>query len=383
MHLSSRLTVTLVALPLALGFSGSLRGAQNPFEKQLGRVDWQPTWTIPGARYVGKEACAQCHADIAAAQAMSAMAHALSYPSDSLVQKLHVRLAFTNGPYRYSVERKPDGVFYAVTDGTNTVSLPVSWAFGLGIGEVGQTYLLSYNGSYYEGRVSFFNSVQGLDVTLGHSARVPASLQEALGRMVQPEEARACFGCHSTGAVSDGRLQLNKLSPGITCEGCHGPGAEHVATVQSGKLKPPHIFNPATLPPGDLVKFCGACHRTRAHVEAQQLKGTLTVRFQPYRLMESRCFNPRDRRISCLACHNPHQDPEHEPAFYDSKCLACHARSGTGTKPERLAQHRPPACPVASSRCITCHMPKYEPLGSHFKFTDHRIRVVRLGDTFD
>jgi hypothetical protein len=431
-------------------------------EKQLDRVDRQPTWTISGARYVGQQACAQCHPDQATTQGASAMAHALSSPSDSLVLKSHPRLTFSNGPYRYTVERQESGIIYAVTDGTNTISLPVAWAFGLGVGEVGQTYLLSYNGSYYEGRVTFYDRIQGLDITLGHSPRAPTSLQDALGRTVKPEELRACFGCHSTAAVSDGRLELDKLTPGITCEGCHGPGAEHVAAVQSGMLRPPHIFNPATLTAGDLVKFCGACHRTRAHVEALHLKGTVTARFQPYRLTESRCFSAGDRRISCLACHDPHQNPEHEPAFYDSKCLACHDRGSaprsvgvspveahgqepalsvtwafgpplemkllpchserseesassivlrksrflvasllgmtgrgdfraseakdghaTGRKAEPTSQRRPPTCPVASSRCVTCHMPKYEPVGSHFKFTDHRIRVVRLGDSFD
>ena len=355
---------------------------QNSVRKELDRVDWQPTWTIPGARYVGKETCAQCHSDEATTQRASAMAHALSSPGDSLVLKSHPSLTFINGPYQYTVERRAGGIFYTVTDGTDTISLPVSWSFGYGIGQVAQTYLLSYRGSYYEGRVSFFNSLQGLDITIGHSARVPRSLPDALGRVVQPDEVRACFGCHSTGALSDGRLELSKLIPGITCEGCHGPGAEHVAAVQSGKAQQPHIFNPATLVPGDLVKFCGACHRTRAHVEKLQLKGTVTVRFQPYRLTESRCFSARDRRISCIACHDPHRNPEHEPAFYDSKCLACHGSRRT----QGAAESTPrtvPGCPMASSRCVTCHMLKYGLAGSHFKFTDHKIRVVRLGDTFD
>ena len=39
-------------------------------------------------------------------------------------------------------------------------------------------------------------------------------------------------------------------------------------------------------------------------------------------------------------------------------------------------------CPVAVKGCSTCHMPKIELPGSHFKFTDHRIRVARAGDTF-
>ena len=34
-------------------------------------------------------------------------------------------------------------------------------------------------------------------------------------------------------------------------------------------------------------------------------------------------------------------------------------------------------CPVRSDGCVTCHMPKVELPDAHFKFTDHRIRIVR------
>ena len=375
-----RLAVEIAVLYLALGSCASLDGAENEVERQLDRVEWQPTQAAPGARYVGREVCAQCHPRETTAQKSTAMAHALARPAESLVLQAHPRLTFSDGPYRYTIEQNGDRVSYAVTNGADTISVPVTWAFGYGLGEVGQTYAFSYNGSYYEGRVSFFGGNQGLDITLGHSTTAPASLKDALGRAVKLEEIKACFGCHSTGAVSGGRLQVDQLVPGISCEGCHGPGAEHVGAMEAGKLQETHILNPGRLTPGDQVRFCGACHRTRAHVEAIHVEGVPTVRFQPYRLAESRCFNPRDRRISCLACHDPHQNLVREPASYDPKCLACH--SG-GKGPPAAAQRAAPGCPVAVSRCITCHMPRYRLAGSHFKFTDHRIRVVRLGDIFD
>ena len=374
-----RLTLIIV-LYLVQGCTAPLRCGQDPIRKQLDRVDWQPTQAAPGARYVGSEICAQCHPRETAAHKSSAMAHALARPSESLVLQTHPRLTFRDGAYRYTIERNGDKVSYTVTNGTNTICVPVSWAFGYGSGGVGQTYVFSYSGSYYEGRVSFFDGNQGLDITLGHSTAAPASLNDALGRAVKLEEIRACFGCHSTGAVSAGRLQVDKLVAGISCEGCHGPGAEHVGAMKAGQLQETHILNPGRWTPGDQVRFCGACHRTRAHVEAIHVEGIPTVRFQPYRLAESRCFNPRDRRISCLACHDPHQNPQHEPISYDPQCLACH--SG-GKEPHATAQPAAPACPVAGSRCATCHMPRYMLAGSHFRFTDHRIRVVRLGDTFD
>jgi hypothetical protein len=233
---------TLIAFSLALG---TLTAGQSVLQKHLGRVDWQPTQAIHGARYAGREVCAQCHTREATEQESSAMAHALQLPSRSNFLELHPRLTFNNGPYRYTIEKNGEGVSYAVTDGVQSISVPVAWAFGYGMGQVGQTYLLSYNGSYYESRVTFFSGIDRLDVTLGHPTTEPASLVDALGREVKPEELRACFGCHSTGALSEGHLQFDQLVPGITCEGCHGPGAAHVAAMQAGNSKQTHIFNPA------------------------------------------------------------------------------------------------------------------------------------------
>ena len=67
------------------------------------------------------------------------------------------------------------------------------------------------------------------------------------------------------------------------------------------------------------------------------LGGTGNIRFQPYRLAKSSCYysDPKDRRISCIACHNPHEAVVREPAFYDAKCLSCHASSANSRHEHR------------------------------------------------
>jgi hypothetical protein len=105
------------------------------------------------------------------------------------------------------------------------------------------------------------------------------------------------------------------------------------------------------------------------------IRGVANVRFQPYRLENSRCWDPDDIRIGCLACHNPHVPRHRDTAFYDPKCLSCHRTAAT----KRSPKHAGKACPVAKGSCVTCHMPKYELPGGHFKFTDHDIRIVRSG----
>jgi len=46
------------------------------------------------------------------------------------------------------------------------------------------------------------------------------------------------------------------------------------------------------------------------------------------------------------------------------------------------ADHPGPACPVGTTKCTSCHMPKIELPDFHHEFTDHRIRTVRKGDPF-
>jgi hypothetical protein len=45
-------------------------------------------------------------------------------------------------------------------------------------------------------------------------------------------------------------------------------------------------------------------------------------------------------------------------------------------------EHPGAACPVSTSKCVSCHMPKYELPGFHGKFTDHWIRIAKPGTAF-
>ena len=310
------------------------------------------------------------------------MTRAMETAADCKILRDHPRLSVRRNGYTYQILRDGRRSVYRVTDGAHTISEPILWAFGLG--SAGQTYVFQHNGEYFQSRVSFYNDTQRLDVTLGSPDTPPTSMEDAAGAVIREEEERLCFGCHSTGAVSGNQMQLDRLTPGITCEGCHGPGGKHVASVQAGKNGRSQIFNPGSLSTGDLTRFCGSCHRTWEQVQLMHLAGVRTVRFQPYRLANSRCFDQDDSRISCQACHDPHHTVRRDVAFYDAKCDACHqsspisAVSRNGDSGARQA----PSCPVSDRNCIECHMPKYSLPGAHFKFTDHEIRIVRRGNPY-
>jgi hypothetical protein len=362
-------------------------GIQTKKQTQAPTASWRPRKEVKGARFVGSNACTECHSKLSTLQQGTVMAHALALPADCRILASHKELTFRSGPYFYRIVRNSDRSLFTVTNGTETISEPILFCFGQG--KAGQTYLFKHNDSFYEGRLSFFNEINGLDYTIGHPRTAPPTLAEAAGRAISPDEAQNCFSCHATGAVSDNRLQLDRLMPGVSCEDCHGPGEKHVLAMKSQEAEDSYIFNPAKLDADALAQeFCGACHRSVDEVSRMpQLGGGINnVRFQPYRLFNSRGHDPTDARLSCTACHDVHKDLQRDSAFYDAKCLACH-QSGASSNPVSVKvtpseQRMAKQCPVGRQNCVTCHMPQVQIPGSHFKFTDHRIRIVRPGDPY-
>ncbi len=298
------------------------------------------------------------------------MAHAMELVPECDILRSHPLLTFTEDRYSYRIERKGDSSTYTVTDGQQTVSAPIGWCFGLGV--AGQTYVFEKDGTFYESRVSYYREINGLDLTMGASNLKPATIKQAAGRPMGRDEKVRCFGCHSTNATQGMQLTLDRSSPGVQCERCHGPTGNHLDGMKSGNPTLAQVKDLRHQSTEDLSNFCGQCHRTWADIAGEGKLGISNIRFQPYRLTNSKCYDTEDSRISCVACHDPHQEINRTDSNYDSKCQACHA----GGKKEARA------CKVATIDCVSCHMPKLEMPGSHHKFTDHLIRVTKANEAY-
>jgi hypothetical protein len=336
---------------------------------------WWPTKSSPRLdEYVRPAVCAQCHSAEAAIQETTSMAKACGRAADSKILQAHPHQTFLLGGYAYDLALSEGKSTLSVSDGTHSISAALGWAFGEGV--VGETFVFAHGGNFYEARLSYFPALQALDITPGQSTSAPADFDGALGRRMEPEETHLCFGCHNTAASAGGKFDPDHLTPGVTCEACHGPGSRHVSAMKTGRIAEglTDVLNPAKLAPVESVDFCGACHRAWADVMESGMQGVATLRFQPYRLELSRCWGKGDARITCLACHDPHQPLVRDQRSYDNRCLRCHLSS---TNEKGPTGHRASACPHGTKDCTTCHMPKYEVPGTHAKFTDHRIRIVR------
>lgn len=372
----SLLILAGIALCVAGAHGQAGDGPSQVTAERLAEPGWWPTkGDSARSLYVGDGACQGCHGKIADQQETTAMYHAGMRADQANPLKGNRQLKFHEAGFTAALAIGAGGVTYTVSDSSGSAASPVTWAFGAG--KNGQTYILEKDAGYIESRVSYFSRLDALDVTPGQLPEAPGGAEKALGRRMGRTEVQLCFRCHTTEAVTAKVFESEKAIPGIRCEACHGPGAEH-ATAMTAKdfaASAATIMNPAGLSPVDSVDFCGACHRTWADVLMQMPAnpGVGNIRFQPYRLEESRCWGPNgDARITCVACHDPHQPLVRELGSYDSKCRACHSAS-VGAK-DHVAKT---TCKVATSNCVSCHMPKYELPQTHASFTDHDIRVVR------
>lgn len=337
---------------------------------------WPTKGDMAASEYAGEAACASCHAGIASLQHQTPMYHAATPTSVLAIQS---PLKFQEGTFSYSVEQTPNGARYSV----NSASKSIAWAFGNA--QTGQTYLLKQKDGYIESRVSYYTGLNALDITVGHSAQLPASAKDALGHELAFDTAQRCFACHTTASTLASVFVPERSVPGVTCEACHGPGVAHITAAKAHKRQQTmsSVTNPGSMTPADSVDFCGSCHRTFADVAVFMPTnlGANSIRFQPYRLEKSRCWGKSgDARITCIACHDPHKPLVRDSGAYDKNCLACHNSgiSETVSHPTRASTSipSPSACKVATSKCVTCHMPKVEVSQTHASFTDHQIRIV-------
>jgi hypothetical protein len=294
--------------------------------------------------------CARCHP-------AESQAHARTRHAMAMVPAL--QSAFADGLPDHPLGESEDGYAFvyrrvekhisvdAVRGGSKASGL-IEWV--IGAGQQGQTPLVRTAQGIRESRVSYFPKLHRYGLTVGQADGPSPNPEAALGLLEAPADLEKCLGCHSTATRS-----LESVTPGVQCLRCHSGAIEH-----AGGGNPP--MNPGKISAEDQVRVCGECHRMKA---PGQESDPDSVRFQPLRLMKSRCF--KSKVLSCTSCHPAHQDVRRDDAeYYNTRCRECHSAE---TVHVAASQKR---------NCIGCHMPQIE-LHPALKFTDHFIRVVARG----
>ncbi|MGH9455549.1 MAG: hypothetical protein ACRD2O_16435, partial [Terriglobia bacterium] len=100
---------------------------------------------------------------------------------------------------------------------------------------------------------------------------------------------------------------------------------------------------------------------------------------QHYSLMVlSKCYLGSRGKMTCLTCHDPHQEPTGARAvsYYRAKCLSCHNEQSCKLPLETRVKQ------VPADDCAGCHMPRQKLQAiAHSALTNHRI-IARSGEPF-
>ena len=335
---------------------------------------WTPTkfWT-QDAEYAGSKACQACHPKIYQTQDSSSHARSLrpTVEVSEFLSGIPFRFDDRTAQAELTLTRDEEGqVVLAANKEGREDRIVLEWVFGAGgkgITPVGRTA----EGSFVEGRLSWYRHSGTYDLTPGARSRVPRTLGESLGQVLTHNEREKCFGCH-TSASTEARPIPERHEMGIRCERCHGPGAEHIRAMNGPSPKDRRIFQPGNLDAFQMAQMCGVCHgRPPGDTDFEAIRTIqhkpLTARFPSQRLVLSRCFNESLDGLRCTVCHDPHTNNPEMAQHFDKACLSCHSNH---------SEERASVCAVGTAGCASCHMPKKQVM-PHSRFADHWIRVVR------
>jgi hypothetical protein len=290
-------------------------------------------------------ACAQCHPAETKLHEQTRMARAMT-PALTSAFAAHIPsapLRESSTGFQLSYTPLEPGLQVTAKRGPQTATGIIEWV--LGAGSQGQTPLVRVGDTLFESRVSYFPQLDRYGITIGQPAGTSSNAEAALGRKLSHKDAQSCLQCHSTG---------DPMVAGVQCERCHAGSEQHA-------LKQTPVANPGKMSPRDQLNLCGSCHRVTPPVDDTQAEN---VRFQPLRLLKSRCFT--SGKLECTTCHPAHMDAKrNNAAFYNEKCITCHATAAMGQHTDQRQ----------TGNCIGCHMPVVQ-LHPALKFTDHYIRVA-------
>jgi predicted CXXCH cytochrome family protein len=330
-----------------------------------------PIWGVAQTKYLGREVCAGCHKAIAATQLQTAMALTWqgTTPRQVRPDSQETQTEGPNPAINYFIRRTDKALSFEVRmPGQMPLQFPIEVTMGgLRHGTSFLARVADLDGlplaraPLVETRYLHYAPRNHLELSPGFPKDKPTTYETAIGRVLTPHFEEKCLACHGAPASLGSHLES-----GVTCESCHGAGQAHLKALAS-KSNDKAILNPGKLPIAEQMKPCSRCHAGFSNV-VDPMPDDLLISDQVRALSNSECWRQSAGQITCVNCHNPHQDLPRGAVVAKSEktCVSCHSESGEN--------HRA-LCPVSRARgCVGCHMPDSKH-NAPFVISDHWIRV--------
>ena len=246
--------------------------------------------------------------------------------------------------------------------------------YALGSGKLAMTYVSVHEDqTLTELRMSWYPGVKKWYITPGQESMTESNT----GYRHDSPTSKSCILCHASN-LPEKSLRPTAESMGVRCQSCHGPASVHLEAVKSGSadIKMEKLGKWTAT---QINELCGKCHRSNSQVGNSGNDITMTQRFQPYGLSQSKCFQKSGDTLTCMTCHDSHAKLAKDESVYVKACLNCH--NGADRQLPDKTMMKSVICPVNSkAKCIGCHMPsrKVFPISKlPISMADHLIWAYR------
>lgn len=377
------------------------RGSVDAGDSQPAAVDRiVATRSDAAAGWAGSDSCLECHAEIGHRYSQHPMAHSLRMIEDDIPVERYDHAEFETPPgtiyaAAFAEGRSVHSERRVTADGKEIYRQDLEMDIVTGSGVHGRSWLRNRNGRFYQSPLTWYAEDDSWALSPGYDAE----FHDRFERRV----THACISCHAGRAVPSVDDVDRFSAPLFTetrigCERCHGPGEDHVALHRAAHREPDTadpIVNPSAFQDARLDAVCNQCHLAGqrrvihdGHSEFDFRPGmylsdlwTIFVKTKGIRegaagavshveqMHVSRCYTQSSGQLSCISCHDPHENPAEEKRvdWYRSRCLSCHGEDG-GQCSEQTQKRT-----AVQDSCMDCHMPQYPAADVHSAQTDHRI----------
>lgn len=402
--------IQVLGIAVALLFPALLLINLSFFGQKDDNINTQP-------RFVGGQACKECHLNEYNDWRGSHHDHAMDYANDSTVLGDFSDQTLQAQGHTYKMFRK-DGKFFVTSDGEDGTmeDFEVKYVFGY---TPLQNYLVEFDRGRLQTLPVTWNTI---DKNWYHMAdsTYKDEIVDHTNWLHWTNQAQnwngMCAECHSTNLVKGYNAETDSYQTtwseiDVSCEACHGPGSKHVEWAELPKYSQSDFENfglqvkTSNIDNKQYVDLCVRCHSRKTSLgDMEYSTGNLydhttpalpgepdwyvdgQIKDEDYvyaSFLQSKMYQ---RGIKCNDCHNVHSGKR----LFDGNrlCLQCHQKDvyDTFSHHHHKTKGMPGKALVSESgvvfdvgsgtECINCHMHGRYYMGVDYR-RDHSFRIPR------